>query len=162
MFSGFNFKKKSYSEFQKDVAEKNKKRGVFQRKKYKLISGVEHKHCNKCKKWHPLSNFVKDKYCWDGLKRHCTPCRKKANKRLAYSSYKRKESYRKFKDARLKYQKEYRGKNREVVNRNRREDLKRRQQSCENIWKLTPSEKYTFSGFVLRETQDDCVLPRGK
>ena len=47
---------------------------------HKIIDGVEHKRCCRCKKWNILSRFNKCKSKWDNLSARCNACDGLANK----------------------------------------------------------------------------------
>jgi hypothetical protein len=51
---------------------------------HKIIDGVEHKRCCRCKEWNILSRFNKCKSKWDNLGVRCITCNRLANK--IYSS----------------------------------------------------------------------------
>lgn len=148
-----------------------KAKGIANRKKYKIIDGEEFKHCSKCDNFLSKDSFRFYAKAWDKLDPYCKFCRKSlAEKNRAKRANKNKDYFKNYyelnkekvkKKALINSQK-YREKNRENIAAAARKDYHRRHESCENIWKLTPSEIYKFSGFVLVETSDDCVLPRGK
>lgn len=41
---------------------------------HKEIDGIEYKFCQKCKDWHSLELYSKDKHAWDGLTCYCKHC----------------------------------------------------------------------------------------
>lgn len=43
---------------------------------HKIVNGIEEKHCCKCKKWHSVVLFSKDKCTWDRLQVWCKDCTK--------------------------------------------------------------------------------------
>ena len=47
----------------------------MQRIEHKIIDGVEHKWCGRCKRWLPLDCFCKNKAKWDGLQERCSECK---------------------------------------------------------------------------------------
>jgi len=47
--------------------------------KHKIIKGIEHKRCSKCKKWKLLNNFYKDASNWDNFASICKKCGKLPN-----------------------------------------------------------------------------------
>lgn len=120
----------------------------------KFIAGVENKFCSKCKQHHPVSEFVRNKKTRDGLNPSC----KKSRVRTPHCKIKRREQYKKH----LKKTEQYLKENRDAILKKSRESYEKRLKATGgNIWKLTPSERFTFSGFVLVETSDCVVLPRG-
>lgn len=126
-----------------------------QNKPHIFLAGAENKFCSKCKQYHPVAEFVKNKNTWDGLNPSC----KKSRVRVPYCKKKRREQYKKH----FKKTVDYLKKNRDAILKKSRQDYEKRLKATNgNIWKLTPSERYRFSGFVIVETSDDCVLPRGK
>lgn len=53
----------------------NKCRGISRRKQYKIMNGIEHKHCAECSQWKLLNTYSKGKQ-WDGLSHRCKECDK--------------------------------------------------------------------------------------
>ena len=80
------------------------------------INGIEHKWCNKCKQWKPLSGFSKTKNRWDGLDTICKECHNKYSQNWFQlnkeeKSEQRKESYKRWyfnnKEHKDEYNKQY-------------------------------------------------------
>lgn len=41
---------------------------------HRMIDGIEHKHCTRCKEWKPLIHFPGQRRAPDGLNYYCRPC----------------------------------------------------------------------------------------
>ena len=52
----------------------------MQRIEHKIIDGVEHKWCGRCKRWLPLDSFGKNRIKWDGKQERCSECRAEHHK----------------------------------------------------------------------------------
>ena len=48
----------------------------MQKKKHKVVNGIEYKHCYKCDKWKVLRLFHRSKRSWDNLRDDCKLCNK--------------------------------------------------------------------------------------
>lgn len=46
----------------------------MKRKEYKVVDGVEQKHCTRCEEWKSLDEFGNVKRTWDGLNCYCKQC----------------------------------------------------------------------------------------
>ena len=90
---------------------------MSKRIEYKIINGVECKHCSKCGEWKPLSKFSNCNNTWDGLQCKCNECIAKyyqahKEERAAYN----KQYYTEHAEEIAECQKKYRDTHKEELN----------------------------------------------
>ena len=125
-----------------------KKTRVFYR--HIFVGGVEYKHCSTCGDWLPLESFTTARSRWDLLSNRCKNC-EHTYQNLGYVKSRAKNWFKEYRKTNpeyfIRYNKEYREKNKEKVNKQNR---------CNGYLRYHTKQKYNVS-YILNRTMKDGI-----